>query len=38
MELQNGVICLVVIFTPRGIVIEMSEVVHILYFLVIKCT
>ena len=38
MELQNGVICLVIIFTPRVIVNEMSKIVHILYFLVIKCT
>ena len=29
----NGIICLVIMFTPRVIVIKMSKIVHFLYFL-----
>ena len=32
---KNGVICLVVMFTPRVMVIEMSKMAHFLYFLLI---
>ena len=36
---KNGVICLVVMFTPRVMVIKMSKITHFLYFLLItaKC-
>ena len=36
---KNGVICLVVMFTPRVMVIKMSKIAHFLYFLLItaKC-
>ena len=36
---KNGVICLVVMFTPRVMVITMSKITHFLYFLLItaKC-
>ena len=30
---KNGAICLVIIFTPRVMVIKMSKMAHFLYFL-----
>ena len=32
---KNGVICIVIMFTSRVMVIEMSQVVHFLYFLLV---
>ena len=29
----NGLICLVIMFTPRAMVIKMSRMAHFLYFL-----
>ena len=33
IEEKNGVICLVIVFTPRFMVINMSQIAHFLYFL-----
>ena len=32
---KNGAICLVVMFTPRVMVIKMSKMTHLFYFLLI---
>ena len=36
LDEKNGVICLVIMFTPRVMVFEMSKTAHCLYFLLIK--
>ena len=33
IEEKNGVICLVIVFTLRFMVINMSQIAHFLYFL-----
>ena len=33
LDTKNGVICLVIMFTPRVMVIKMSKMAHSLYFL-----
>ena len=35
---KNGVICLVIMFTPRVMVIKMSKMAHFLYFLLMSDT
>ena len=32
---KNGIICLVIMFTPRVMVFKMSEITNFLYFLLI---